>query len=168
MRAPTKSLGIVSLFVAGVLALTGCSAIGDLLGGNNATRDEESQEITESGNLDVFTLAVGDCFDETDSEEIYEVPVVPCDQPHDNEVFFEYTLQDGSFPGDQVISDGSLEQCDPAFASFVGLTYDESALDWYPITPTQGSWDELDDRLVQCVIYDPNGKVTGSLAGAAR
>ena len=55
-----------------------------------------------------------------------------------------------------------------AYTSFIGVAYDDSALEVYPITPTQDTWDQLNDRVVQCVVTDPAGQTTGSLKGSAR
>ena len=59
--------------------------------------------------------------------------------------------------------------CGPAFDTFVGLAYEDSTLDIYQLFPTEDTWEQLDDRLISCLIYDPsNPEVTGTLAGAAR
>lgn len=40
--------------------------------------------------------------------------------------------------------------------------------EWFPLTPTEAGWDQLGDRVVQCVIYDPSlAKIEGSLEGVA-
>lgn len=117
---------------------------------------------------DVFTLAVGDCFnDEGQEDEVSEVPIVDCAQPHDNEIFHVFDLEDGDYPGDDAIFDAAIAQCDAAFETFAGVPYEESALDWDPFYPTEESWEQADDREVACYIYDPDSQVTGTLEGAA-
>lgn len=142
--------------------------IEDALGGSNAVRDEDSSEITEGGNLDVFTLKVGDCFNDTSGTEITEVPVVPCSDPHDFEVFYEFDMPDGEFPGSEAIYAKGDEACMAPFEEFVGAAYETSVYDFSYLTPTEGGWDELDDRAVQCYLYEGEGKITGSAAGTAR
>lgn len=79
----TRSLPVLAALTAAFL-LSGCTAsVGDLTGGDTAVRDEDSGEVTESGQADVFTLSVGDCLDEQTGEEISDVPLVPCSEPHD-------------------------------------------------------------------------------------
>ena len=56
--------------------------------------------------------------------------------------------------------------CLAQFDAFVGLAYDSSTLDFYEYRPSEESW-ASGDRTVSCVIWDPAGQVTGSLAGAA-
>jgi hypothetical protein len=170
MRTRTRTAVVGGLVVLG-LALGGCSTIQSLIGGGqNVTRDAESQEVTEAGTADVFTLQVGDCFDdEGGAEEVMDVPAVPCAEPHDNEVYYEFSLAGDEFPGEDAIRAEAEAECTPAFEEFVGMAYADSALDWFPFYPTEGSWNEMGDRVVQCAIYDGSlAKVQGSLAGVAR
>lgn len=165
-----RALAFTGSAIALTVALSGCSALGNLVGGgNDAPRDDETGEVTEESNIDIFSLKVGDCMPTSeDSGEMSEADVVPCDQPHADEIFYEFELADGEFPGEDEIQAEVEAECIPAFDEFVGLSYDESSLDFWWISPTEQSWDQANDRLVQCAIYDPAGDVTGSLKGAAR
>lgn len=53
------------------------------------------------------------------------------------------------------------------FESFVGMPYDQSALEVTWLEPTEESW-EAGDRELVCMITDPAGQTTGSLEGANR
>lgn len=164
-----RKLMLAGSAVALSVALSGCSALNGLLGNGagDADRDEETGQVTESANIDVFALKVGDCKMSSATGMIEAVDVVPCDEPHDEEVYYEFKMDDGEFSEEAV--DAATPECvGDAFTEFVGVTWDESALDVYPITPTQQTWDELNDRVIQCVISDPAGPVTGSLEGAGR
>jgi len=172
-----RALALAGTAVALSIALSGCSAINDLIGGgNDAQRDEETGEVTEGSNIDIFSLKVGDCMPASDtSGEITDADVVPCSEPHADEVFFEFELEDGDLPTDEEITAEVEAQCVPAFSEFVGIDYYESALDFWWLTPTEQTWTQANDRLVQCVIYEPDPEdpqasleVTGSLKGAAR
>lgn len=164
-----RALALAGSAAALTVALTGCSAINSILGSGSgdANRDEESGQVTESANIDIFSLKVGDCKMESPSGLIEDADVVPCSEPHDEEVYYEITMDDGDFSEDAV-NTASEECIGDAFTSFVGVSYDQSALEVYPITPTKDTWETLDDRLVQCVVVDPAGPTEGSLKGAAR
>ncbi|MFJ2370003.1 hypothetical protein [Microbacterium sp. NPDC087665] len=164
-----RALALVGSAVALSVALTGCSAINSILGGGSgdADRDEDTGQVTESANIDIFSLKLGDCKMESPSGLIEDADVVPCDQPHDEEVYYEITMDDGEF-SEEAVDAASQECIGDAYTTFVGITYDESALEVFPITPTKDTWDGYDDRIVQCVIVDPAGQTTGSLKGAAR
>lgn len=115
-------------------------------------------------------LAVGDCLpyvDYTDVDQISELPVVPCDQPHTDEVFYIFEVEDGEFPGDSALQETAWDGCLAQFESFVGLTYEQSELDFYSYQPTKGSWNRADDRAIQCIVYSYED-VTGSLQGSGR
>lgn len=165
MRKRVLAAAMVAL---GVMSLSGCALIGDLLEGESAVRDSQTEEITEGGDIDVFTVKVGDCFNDQDGTEITDIPVVPCSEPHDNEVYYEFAMSEGDFPGDETITAEAETTCADAFADFVGIAYDESALYLTYLTPTEDGWNRLDDRKVQCVVYESEVMVTGTLEGAGR
>lgn len=168
-RVLTRAL-VALTAVAVAVPLAGCGIVRNLLPGGGAPqpeRDETSQEIIEEGQADVFALRVGDCMNEVSEELVAEVPVVPCDQPHDEEVYFDFSLAGDAFPGEDAVQTEADTRCAAEFDAFVGLAYDSSTLDFYAYRPSEESWTRLDDRIVSCVIYDPAGQVTGTLAGAA-
>lgn len=123
-----------------------------------------------SGN--VFELAVGDCFDDGDLalgelEEVGEVPLVACSEPHDNEVYALVTVDGDAFPGEQAIQTQADEVCLDAFDPFVGLEYESSALDFGWLIPTADSWG-MGDRVVACFVYRLDlEKVSGTLEGSS-
>ncbi|WP_437386554.1 septum formation family protein [Plantibacter flavus] len=154
--------------VVAALTLSGCSVINDILPKPAETRDSQTGEIVGGGTTNVFTLAVGDCLnDESSSDEVSEVPTVPCTEPHTYEVYGEVTIPGDEWPGDDALTQQADDGCYAQFQPFAGIAYEDSTLDFNYYTPTQASWEEMNDRLVTCVIFD-SGATTGSLAGAAR
>ena len=121
-----------------------------------------------SGN--VFDLAVGDCFDDGDMsvegvEEVGEVPMVECSEPHDNEVYAVVGIDGDRFPGEIAMRTEADEVCLDAFEGFVGLDYQTSVLDFGWLVPTAETWD-AGDRVVACFIYRMDlEKVAGTLQG---
>lgn len=118
----------------------------------------------------VLDLTVGDCIPLIDygDKGVYEVPVVPCDQPHTDEVYFVFdAAEEPEFPGDDALETEAITRCEAEFETFVGTTYAESELDYYYYTPTKRSWTMSHDRAIQCVLFSYED-VTGSLAGSAR
>lgn len=155
---------ILPLLLATVLA--GC--------GPTAVRDDTGAVAT-AGTVDAFSVALGDCVSEggaaAATEEVVEVSqveVVPCSETHDSEVYAVFDLADGEFPGDEAVMGSADEGCYGAFADFVGLAYEDSALDFGTYFPTEESWNGFEDREVVCLLVDPAGAVTGTLEGAAR
>lgn len=152
------------LLISTVLALSGCSA---LFGPERAPRDD-SGAINARADADATTLRIGDCMNEPGDGEIDSVPVVPCAEPHEFEIFHEFNLQVEDFPQtDDAMDELTYPACNAAFATFVGRGVEDSRLDYFTLTPTPESWAENKDRTIQCAIGDPeNVKTTGSLRGS--
>ena len=162
MRLRGTSSAVVLI---GALALTGALAG---CSGTPAARDSETREVTEAGQDSVFQIRVGDCTIDVPDGDASEVPVVPCAELHDNEVYYAFNMDGGAWPGETAVEDAAAETCVAQFEKFIGISYDETELEWWPITPTEGSWTALNDREIYCLAYDPAAPSTGSLSGAAR
>lgn len=118
----------------------------------------------------VFELAVGTCFDDPESaEEIQSVGAVPCEGPHDNEVFAlvdHPAGPDDPYPGREALTEFADEQCrGQAFNDYVGSEYQFSRYFVSQLTPTDGSW-EQGDREIVCLLFDPAEPLVGSAQGA--
>jgi len=120
----------------------------------------------------VFNLAVGDCFDDWEgslsnvTQEVSDVPIVDCADPHDNEVYSVSEMPSGPFPGDQAIEDWTIARCSETFDPYVGIAYEESVLDFGAFFPTQDTWDRGDTE-VMCFLWHINfEKLTESMQGS--
>ncbi|MCS5716347.1 septum formation family protein [Herbiconiux sp. CPCC 205716] len=160
-------LALAAAATAIVLSLTGCAG-GGTSDPTRAVGDPGSSHSAPPGvKTDVFTVEPGDCVDDTDDENVTELPVVDCAGPHDFEAFTSFEFDPGEYPGDDAVHSHAQEACAAAMGEFVGLSYDDSTLDVQYLTPTEDSWNGLDDRTVVCLVYDPAGKLTGTVENAA-
>ena len=155
------------LVVYGVIAVV-------VLGGSVlfAARRGDTGEITGSGDMSVFDLRVGDCFDvsadstSADSTEIETVRAIPCDEAHVYEMFWS-----GEYPGEtQPAEDEYLawlqDQCLPAFEAYVGISYENSVFYMSYLSPTEASWGG-GDRAFACYLHNESeAPLTGSARGA--
>lgn len=136
------------------------------LGG--AKRDDDGQLISE-GSVDVFDIRVGDCTRQIntgdESEEIENVSAVPCSEPHDIEFYSNFNLTQSTFPGIDIIEETALETCLDAFEGFVGIPYEESALDITYMYPTAESWNRQNDREIICAVFHIDSE---QLVGSAK
>lgn len=116
----------------------------------------------------VFSVAAGDCFDDPEPgvNEISELPLVDCEEPHDNEVYAVVDLDDGDFPGDDAALRDAQDVCLDAFEPYVGASYATSELLATWIVPTEGSWSD-GDRAVVCVLFG-DGRLEGSMQDSGR
>ena len=118
----------------------------------------------------VFSLEVGQCFNDPEAtDEISDVAIVDCGEPHNNEVFHLFDIPGDDFPGADVVLDLASQGCIDAFDSYVGTPYLDSALEIFPIYPTEDSWNRGDDREVVCGLYDlTSNEMTGSARNSNR
>ncbi len=136
-----------------------------------ADRDETGQIVSE-GNVDIFQIQVGDCFDDDSTHytdetvELSGVGGIPCSQPHDNEVYAQTEMSVANYPGEAGIAKIAENYCFEQFGTYVGKSYDASILEITYIYPTLQSWSQLDDREISCAVFDMNlEKLVGSVRG---
>lgn len=159
---------VAAVAIGGALALSGCTTFSDIFGSDRPVRDEDTGAVIEGNeSADVFALRVGDCINSSELDgEITSIPVVPCDEPHETEVYVSHQMDDGEFPGDDAVQSEAEDVCIDEFTDFVGLTYQESALEVFWMYPSQESWAQGDHEIL-CLLGDTE-KVTGTLEGAGR
>jgi len=138
----------------------------------SADRDE-SGAVVDGGDLDVFQVRAGDCLGAGgDAEEgVSTVTAVPCDQPHESEVFAlvdHPADEDAEFPGEDAIGEFGDGECVEAFATYVGTAYADSRYGIATFVPSPESWAD-GDREVVCMATDgTGGELSGSVRDAAR
>ena len=176
---PARLLAAAAAATVSLTMLTGCGAIFDeIMSSGEAPRDEPGGEITASADADAFEILKGDCIDlvaldgygesaEGEDFEVESVPVVPCAEEHTGEVYAELIMDDPAYPGDAAMSTKFDEWCYAEFEKFVGLSYDESVYGYTGFYPTQDTWDQMNDRTLQCIVSSEE-PVTGSLQGVAQ
>ncbi|WP_017589227.1 septum formation family protein [Nocardiopsis ganjiahuensis] len=153
-----RNTSLAVLAAGAVVSLSACGLVNSLLGTGN-----------------VMNIAVGDCFDEAamqtalGGEEVSNIPLIDCAEPHDAEVFHVEDLPDGEFPGDASVGDSMEEICTgSAFEEFVGVNYMDSAIHVGGLQPTAQTWDSFDDREILCYVISDEGPISESLQGANR
>ena len=118
-------------------------------------------------------LRVGDCYEpveDADDQTLLAAIIVPCEQPHPNEVFGLGDLAgdaDAPFPGVESVDDDAIDLCDAAFDSYVGVALDNSRYSYVYYTPTEESW-AGGDRVVMCSVEDGGRLIEGSVQGTER
>jgi len=156
----------VATIAAAAAVLSGCSLLGNL---DNVTGGD-----TTTGDDDVFSIKVEECFnDETPEDEtVSAVEKVDCAEPQIWEAYKSIIIEegDGTYPGEDVVTAKSETDCKAAFADYVGIDYDSSTLYLSFYYPTQETWDQINDREILCIVTttdDFTTKTTGSVEGAA-
>ncbi len=130
-------------------------------------------DALDPNNRPVRDVQAGECFDQdtvpTQGETVSFVTVVDCAESHDAEMFARYAIGgSSSYPGEGVVAGNAERGCVERFAEFMGIVYDQSAMDVGYFYPLSENW-SLGDRDAQCYVTHPTGEqLTGSLRGARR
>ncbi len=128
-----------------------------------------SLSLASCSSKSAFDLSPGDCFNDGDlaSGLVGDVATTDCTEPHDNEVYAIFDMTGDTYPGEDTILEVAQRECLSEFEPYVGIPYMESRLVYYPIYPTQETWESVDDREIVCVFYDTDlAKLTGSMEGS--
>jgi hypothetical protein len=156
-----------------VIGLSGLGLVGAVVFGSNLATRDDTGEIIESGDIDVFSLQEGDCLEDLDfgSEdedgvsEVTEGIGVPCSEPHVYEVFSQLFLNGLS---QKEIQETSFDECLKDFESYVGVPFEESVLYITTLFPTLESY-ATGDREVSCLLVtEDETPVTGSARGSRK
>jgi hypothetical protein len=118
----------------------------------------------------VQTFTVGECVDALvpDGEEVTDLPVVDCEGEHLGEVVGAFDVADAeTWPGLEAHEAQADAECAPAFAVYVGRSYEESRFEMSYLYPTEASWAGGDPQIV-CIVFEPGeARRSGSIQGIA-
>ena len=108
--------------------------------------------LEQSGSRSSTTpLLIGDCID----FDVYEPR--SCRQPHDAEVYLVTDHPDqAAYPGIDLLSEWAEPICYARFEGYTGVPYQDSALDFDYLLPSNVTW-SAGDREVICVVYNLSG-----------
>lgn len=118
--------------------------------------------IVRAGLVGVTEARVGDCASflegTTTDDVISDLNGVPCEQPHDMEVYALAAHDDaGAYPGREALGLFGEEVCRSEFEGYVGAPYEtEPILDIRYFTPEPDGWSE-GDRGITCALVAIDG-----------
>ena len=116
----------------------------------------------------VFSLKVGDCYNNPSEGELSDVEIVNCSNAHEEEVYAIFDISGSTWPGRYQV-DGLAEQgCLGRFTAFVGIDYEYSEYYGFSLSPSEDSWNRGDDREVVCSLGLQYGTKIGSARGTRR
>jgi hypothetical protein len=151
-------ISLSAVWAVGIVAIV---AVAVIAGGTDD--NDPTASLADGDDVKVQQLAPGQCLNGLqESSAIRDLPVVPCTQPHEGEVFAVFNLADGDFPGDQQVAKLAEKGCVDRVETHAKKAADDPNLEIYFLHPTQTSW-RLGDQGVTCVAMSSTGKVTGSI-----
>ena len=141
----SSRLRILAVVVVGALVVAACSG------------DEDGEPV-----IDLSDSQIGTCLDFQDSNDVKDgevtaLPVVPCGEPHTNEIYAIELSEAATYPGFEALEADAQAKCLGSFEEYVGVSAFDSELFFSWLVPTLNSWDRDDDRQIICLIGEGNG-----------
>jgi hypothetical protein len=157
-----KGLAIAGLILSLIWVAVFVAA--GVLSGGTATRQSASGKITHRGNLGVFALATGDCFDNpTNTQDIESVTALPCTQAHDSQVFAKFNLSgdNNAYPAPDALTKLADTGCNSRTGS-IDKPKTNADMTIRVLFPERDAWAD-GQRTVSCLIVNPKPTLTTSL-----
>jgi hypothetical protein len=114
-----------------------------------------------TGAVSPRNLRPGDCFMVKLGVVLTSIPLLPCSQPHDAQIFANLRIPNSSYPGSSAKTlDAALKLCEPA-----AYTYMNGRIDLLEIAayyPSSAIW-AMGDHTAHCVLYDARQKFVGDV-----
>jgi Domain of unknown function (DUF4190)/Septum formation len=158
-----QGLAIAGLALSGVwIVLIVVALVFGYVG--SATRSPTTGQITHSGSLSVFSLAVGDCFNNpVGARSVASVTAIPCNQAHSAQVYAEFNLagSDQSYPGTAAVTRLASSACKTRTGS-LDKSKVTNSMTLRILYPEADSWLN-GERTVACLITNPTANLTSSL-----
>lgn len=124
--------------------------------------------LSACGGSEVFEIEVGSCTDSSQlqGDEVSQITLIDCAEEHDVEAYASTQVTGDTYPGKDAILEQADEFCLAEFTTFVGVpSYEESALFFSYLYPTEESWNDAGDREILCLVISDT-PVTGTLRGS--
>lgn len=152
-------LGRALLLAAFAFFLAACG------GGDDETVRDEFGNVIEGGEINVFSLNVGDCFTNLPVGEVSSIEAVPCGEDHLFEIYHLFDVDLPAFDS-AAIDTAAADGCLAAFEGYMGVPFETSYYTFDGLQPSAGSW-EAGDREVVCLTTPKNGTTTAGTAKGA-
>jgi hypothetical protein len=109
----------------------------------------------------VFRLQPGQCFNSLPNG-IGGAHVVPCAQPHDAEIYGDFSVAGRRWPGAATLSQQARQGCQSRLTAYLNPQLATTGLAESYAYPNEGAW-AAGEHSVICEIRSTQGKLTGSV-----
>jgi Domain of unknown function (DUF4190)/Septum formation len=130
----------------------------------NATRSPATGAITHGGSLSVFSLAVGDCFNNPPgATSLTSVTAIPCTQAHNAQIYAKFNLSGSmvSYPGDTTLTRDATNGCNARIGNLDKSKITDSMTIRF-LFPQEDSW-IAGQRTVTCMVANSAENLTSSV-----
>ena len=130
----------------------------------HATRSPATGAITHGGSLSVFSLAVGDCFNNPPgATSLTSVTAIPCTQAHNAQIYAKFNLSGSmvSYPGDTALTRDATNGCNARIGNLDKSKITNSMTIRF-LFPQEDSW-IAGQRTVTCMVANSAENLTSSV-----
>ncbi|MGE5133117.1 MAG: DUF4190 domain-containing protein [Gemmatimonadota bacterium] len=162
-----RGLAITGLVLSGLwlLAIAGLIAAAIVVSPSRSA----SGQITKGGQVSIFSLRVGDCFQNPAGGgelQVLTVTAVPCTTAHNAQTFAEFTPAGSSYPGRAALIRQASQGCQSRVSGNLDKTKITSTMTLRYIFPEPQTWAD-GHRAIICLVADSRTDLTGSLLTAS-
>lgn len=166
LHPAARRIATALIATVGAVLMTSCSLVSGWFGD-----DDPAKPVMVS----VFDVQVGDCLlaPEEVKAELPDLGRVPCDIPHQQELYAKITYvadgvaaHDDPYPGADALDTFAQGGCAQEFPGYVGLDYPDSGLWMTYLLPSARSWQQGEDRAVLCFVTTTGQSLTQSVKGS--
>lgn len=145
-----RGLAIAGIAISGAwVLLFGIGIVIALTTDNEPDRDASGQ-VTTTTNVRPDKLKVGDCVESIDEENVIRgMKLVPCSGPNGGEVYANYELPAGKWPGLTSVQISAETGCTDRWKTTKRVLDEKSSI--FYLHPIESSW-SLGDRGVTCLV----------------
>jgi len=120
-------------------------------------------KVTKAGKASLTDIRVGDCLKlpaSIGAGSMHTVRDVPCNEPHNSEVFASVTLTGSSYPGQTAAEQAALALCQAPGRTYIRTS--KVRLTLLVLVPQRLSWN-AGNHDARCVAVDPAGDHSGDI-----
>jgi hypothetical protein len=124
-----------------------------------------SGQITRGGTVSIFSLRVGDCFQNPSGNtqlSVRSVTAVPCATPHNAQTFAAFPATGSGYPGNAALVRQASQGCQARVAGNLDQSRVSSTMTLRFLFPEQQSWAD-GHRTITCLVEDSRTDLTSSL-----
>jgi Domain of unknown function (DUF4190)/Septum formation len=160
-----KGFAIAGLCLSGAW-LVGIAVVLTVTSLTTAQRSATTGQITKNGHLSVFSLRVGDCFQNPTGSQaaspLTQITAVPCASPHNAQVMAQLPVRGSAYPGRAAFRAQAVPGCTASIAAVVDRSKLTATMQLIWIYPQPQSWAD-GQKTISCLIVDSSQDLTSSL-----
>lgn len=147
----------VGLTLGAAFVLAGAAAAAVLLARPHRPPPRRPHPLRDT----VFTLHAGECAD-LGANGVSGARVIPCAQPHEAEIYGDFTVAGRRWPGQAALTSAARAGCAARLAAYLNPQMNASTLSESYVFPDRGAW-TLGERKIICEVRGTSGELTGSV-----